>query len=74
MVLCEMPQATQRSHFKRVWRSQVDGHKVLGWSKHYFLELPLSGLDANGFAATREVSGRSMTACTIRGAKLMEIV
>lgn len=62
MFLCEQ-------NGKRIWRTNgIETARIVGWSKHYFLELPNA---RDGFP---EVNSRSMTGCTVKGAKLMEIV
>lgn len=68
MFLCAMPNLTRPHRPRLIWRGQPDENKVLRKSNYYFLELPDS---KDGRA---EVSGRSMAGCTIKGAKLMEIV
>lgn len=69
MFLCEIPDPKRSHRSKRIWRSaETETLRIVGWSKYYFLELPG---DKDGRA---EVSGRSMAGCTIKGAKLMEIV
>lgn len=72
MFLCEIPMVPAAARprgpvLKRVWRSQPGACRVLGWRKHYFLDLP-------GTHSPWGCSSRSMTGCTVKGAKLMEIV
>lgn len=62
MYLCEYPNG------KRFWRTNgIETYRILACRKHYFLELP-------GTNSPWECSSRSMTGCTVKGAKLMEIV
>lgn len=66
MFLCEYANGRRR------WIANgIETARIVGWSKHYFLEVPTNNISG---PTHHECSGRSMTACTVRGAKLMGIV